>query len=430
MRRSRPRWRRTTPSFFESSKDPTRDTALLDRVKELRAELQTVENELAELRTKVVPLPRRLTVERVKAYLEKLRGMVDERPEYQRTLFQEMKRQHAFKVRPVSKEEVVASIALPLREIAAEETLAAVGGSRVFTVISGGGMSGGPKGPGLPEPGGPIIMALWPPAAAITIARSAPSWPRTSVKSTASRAGAQALGSRAVGVGASSLARASTRSRNAETGSTSIPSTTEASRAFWLGTKMLESPASRAATASGSAPRIGLDASVQGELSGEQVPLERPPRRGCPPREHAQGDGQVERGAVLADVGRREVDRDLLHRQLEVAVLDRREDPDLALLHGAVGEPDDGEEGHAHGHVDLHVHHHRVHAHQRARLDRRQHRSRPSLPRASRGRVRLQRVCQQRFTGGRPGAGARASRKGTAVERRNVPRKERATPGR
>jgi hypothetical protein len=35
----------------------------------------------------------------------------------------------------------------------------------------------------LPEPGGPIISMLWPPAAAISSARLALSWPLTSLRS-------------------------------------------------------------------------------------------------------------------------------------------------------------------------------------------------------------------------------------------------------
>ena len=36
----------------------------------------------------------------------------------------------------------------------------------------------------LPEPGGPIIRMLWPPAQATSSARLADCWPRTSLKST------------------------------------------------------------------------------------------------------------------------------------------------------------------------------------------------------------------------------------------------------
>ena len=43
----------------------------------------------------------------------------------------------------------------------------------------------------LPEPGGPIISKLWPPAAAISNARLALSWPLTSLRSSmAARDGA------------------------------------------------------------------------------------------------------------------------------------------------------------------------------------------------------------------------------------------------
>jgi hypothetical protein len=54
--------------------------------RELKAEIKVVEAEIAELRKRVVPLPPRVSEERVRRYLEKLRDRVDTRPEYQRVL--------------------------------------------------------------------------------------------------------------------------------------------------------------------------------------------------------------------------------------------------------------------------------------------------------------------------------------------------------
>ena len=169
-------------AFFEASKDPARDVAHLDRVRELRAELQAVEGELAVLKSQVAPTPRKLTVERVRMYLDKLLTRVEAHPEHQRVLFQEFKREHDLQVRAVSKTEFTVSLALPTREMLAEHPTNP-GGERVYSVLVGTPANRGSKEPGSPEPGGPIIKRLWAPAAAISRARRAPCWPRTSERS-------------------------------------------------------------------------------------------------------------------------------------------------------------------------------------------------------------------------------------------------------
>jgi hypothetical protein len=68
---------------FEASSDQEQDDVLLDRVRELKAELKGVGDELAALQKQVVPLPPRVSEEQVRRYLEKLRDRVDTRPEYQ-----------------------------------------------------------------------------------------------------------------------------------------------------------------------------------------------------------------------------------------------------------------------------------------------------------------------------------------------------------
>ena len=59
--------------------------------------------------------------------------------------------------------------------------------------------------------------------------------------------------------------------------------------------------------------------------------------------EQGEGDGQVERRALFAHVGRREVDGDAPRGELVVRVDDRRAHALATLLHGRVGQPDDGE---------------------------------------------------------------------------------------
>jgi chromosome segregation ATPase len=146
---------------FESSADSAQEEVLLDRVRELKAELKVVEADITDLRSKVFPLPRRVSEEQVRRYLEKLRARVDTRPEYQRVLFNEFKRSHEFAVKVVSKTEFVLSLALPANDLAAEEPQReAVGDRRLMTVLAAAAAPRGSEVTGLPAPGGPMKMRL------------------------------------------------------------------------------------------------------------------------------------------------------------------------------------------------------------------------------------------------------------------------------
>ena len=134
-------------ALFEASQDPERDAALLDRVRALRAELQAVEAEVAVLKAQAPPAPRKFTVERVRQYLDKLRAKVDARPEYQRVLFQEFKRDHDLQVHAVTHTEFTVSLALPTAEMAEEGNL-----PRVFSVLAGTSSTRGSEVSGLPSP--------------------------------------------------------------------------------------------------------------------------------------------------------------------------------------------------------------------------------------------------------------------------------------
>ena len=59
--------------------------------------------------------------------------------------------------------------------------------------------------------------------------------------------------------------------------------------------------------------------------------------------EHGERDREVEPCSLLAQRGRREVDRDRLARPLEKRGVDAAPDAVLRLLAGPVGEPDDRE---------------------------------------------------------------------------------------
>ena len=78
-----------------------------------------------------------------------------------------------------------------------------------------------------------------------------------------------------------------------------------------------------------------------------------------------EGDGELERGALLADVRRGEVHGDPFLGKVESGIPKRGDDADLALLDGALGEADDVEIGKADRHVDLDLHDDRVDAHER-----------------------------------------------------------------
>jgi hypothetical protein len=132
-------------ALFEASQDPERDAALLERVRELRAELQAVDAEVAALKAQAPPAPRKFTVERVREYLDKLRAKVDERPEYQRVVFQEFKRDHDLEVRAVTHTEFTVSLALPTAEMAEAGT-----SSRLFGVLAGTSATRGSEVSGLP----------------------------------------------------------------------------------------------------------------------------------------------------------------------------------------------------------------------------------------------------------------------------------------
>jgi hypothetical protein len=68
----------------------------------------------------------------------------------------------------------------------------------------------------------------------------------------------------------------------------------------------------------------------------------------------ADGDRQIVRRPLLAEVGGRQVDDHAVPGKLEAGVLDRGLDAVLRLLHGGIGQADDGEvEEAASGDVDL-----------------------------------------------------------------------------
>ncbi len=187
----------------------------------------------------------------------------------------------------------------------------------------------------LPEPGEPTKSRLWPPAAAISSARRGTSCPRTSPRS------GRGAGARGGGLGTAPLddtASASPRSRATSSPRcrgawTSHPPTTAASPAFSGGT--ISRRTSWRARPGGDRQDAAHRAqrSVERQLADEQRARQRRRVDHARRAEHPDGDRDVVSGAVLAQVGGRQVDGDPARRQLEAAVLQRAADADAPLAH-------------------------------------------------------------------------------------------------
>ena len=97
------------------------------------------------------------------------------------------------------------------------------------------------------------------------------------------------------------------------------------------------------------------DPAVESELAGEHISIDDPARELPGGREERGGDRQIKARPGLAQVGRREVDRDPLLRIAKARVDQRRADPLPRLPDRRVRQPDDGERRQARADVDLHV---------------------------------------------------------------------------
>ena len=115
------------------------------------------------------------------------------------------------------------------------------------------------------------------------------------------------------------------------------------------------SPAPRAQAAMGSTPRTGRSVPSSASSPTNSVSASASGVDHARRAEHPDGDRDVEGGAVLAQVGGRQVDGDPARRQLEAAVLERAADPHPPLAHAGVGQPDDVAAGEPDRHVDLDV---------------------------------------------------------------------------
>ena len=219
-----------------------------------------------------------------------------------------------------------------------------------------------------PDPGGPMSRIPWPPASAISSARRASSWPRTSARSgqgsadeasadsardPSSRPAASTRSGAGFGRRRERLERTtSTAAESEPTGTTSIPSTRRASSTTAAGTTTRRTPRRCSAATIGSIPGTAAHLAAQPELTDERQASGRRQHL-LRPEEDRHRDRQVERRARLAQVRRREVDRDPARRVDEPGVAQRAADPLARLLERCVGQSDDREPGQPGRDVDL-----------------------------------------------------------------------------
>ena len=267
----------------------------------------------------------------------------------------------------------------------------------------------------LPEPGGPIRRRPCPPASAISRARLPSDWPRTSARSGIGIPSADAPG----GVSPSWLAprprssssptlgeaagdardradrTSSTTSVSVSTGRTSTPSTRAASTAADRATATRRTPRRAIAATIGSTPGTGWTSPPSDSSPSMPTPATARPDL-LRPEQDADRHRQVERGAGLAQIGRREVDRDPSGRMGEPGVAQRPRTRSRASWRAVSASPTIVNPGRPGGDVDLDPDEAALEAVERCGRDDRQHAADPteagSLPRSPAGHPRAHRA--------------------------------------
>ena len=182
------------------------------------------------------------------------------------------------------------------------------------------------------------------------------SWPRTSARSGTVDGGAGGRGGGGGRNASTDRSARSTASASDETGSTSSPPTIgglagvrRGAAARRRGRRAARRPRSA------STPRAGwIEPSSDSSPRTTMSAISRRSTTPCAAR-MPSAIGQIERGAGLAHVGRREVDRDAVRRKLEAGVADRAPHAVAALAHAGVGQADHREDRHAERDVHLDV---------------------------------------------------------------------------
>ena len=244
----------------------------------------------------------------------------------------------------------------------------------IASAVVGGGRIPGSRRASivLPAPGGPTIRRLWPPAAAISSARRASAWPRTSARSRPASGGAH----RAPGLAparAPSGRRAARRAgsawaRRRRPGDRRAPPPARSPP----GPPGAACPLRRAAIAIARAPLTGR-ISPDSESSPHTASAISTLRQLSAGRQHGHRDREVEARTRLRHRRRREVRGYPLLRELEARVEERRPHTLARLADRAVGKPDDCEGGQPAANVDLGHDVHGIDPIERERLDPGEH---------------------------------------------------------
>ena len=216
----------------------------------------------------------------------------------------------------------------------------------------------------LPEPGGPRSRRPCRPASAISSARRASGWPRTSARSGTRRPAGIAhrrLVDAAPGPHRLQRARPAPGTWSLGGVDASRISSTASDEAF--DAEDLDPVDQSGLSHRGARPRppAGSPALASAATIGSTPGTGRtsPPSDSSPisairpgagsdllrTEEDPDGDREIERRAGLAQIRRREVDRDPSRRIDEAGVPERAADAFPRLLEGGIGEPDDGEPG-------------------------------------------------------------------------------------
>ena len=200
----------------------------------------------------------------------------------------------------------------------------------------------------------------WPPASAISRARRASAWPRTSARSGISSSGPPPAEDAAAGAssGTSSpgwrgAGRATRRPRSDVDCLASVPAPTTsipAHQARLVDAHRRGRPPARRRDGRAPRPSAGAPARVAPRRRGRAPRAAPSGRAACTcsePTRIGDRDPQVERGAGLRHVGRGQVHRDAARRVHEPAVAEGAAHPLAGLAKRGVGEADDREAGQA-----------------------------------------------------------------------------------
>jgi hypothetical protein len=121
-------------------------------------------------------------------------------------------------------------------------------------------------------------------------------------------------------------------------------------------------------------PSGGVNAAVERQLAEQQHIVDMTSRQDTARRQYPEGNRQVERGACLADVGRRQVDRDAVFREFKPGISNRAADAIATFTDGGIRKADHREARKSERNVHFHIHGRGFDAEHRRRPHARKHR--------------------------------------------------------